>query len=134
MIEVNKIYSKDAWMFLKTDKRAKLVDVRTAEEWELIGRPDLSSIAKKVLFISWLLLPNKDLNANFLLALKSNVQLDDPVLFICKSGGRSAAAAQYAINQGYKNCFNIIDGFEGSGLNADGWIESSLPIAKGRIC
>ena len=47
------ILAGDAWTLLRDDPRALLVDVRTAEERELFGQPDLSAIAKTPLFIAW---------------------------------------------------------------------------------
>ena len=59
----------------------------------------------------------------------SNITL----LFICRSGARSNEAANYFINLGYKNSYNIISGFEGD-LNEEnhrgklnGWKAENLP-------
>jgi len=45
---------------------------------------------------------------------------DDELLVICKSGGRSAQAAAYLIQNGYRRVFNVATG-------TDGWVESGLP-------
>ena len=133
MTEIKNINSKEAWKLLQDAQKAVLVDVRTKEEWEIVGRPDLSSINKAVILNSWLLLPKKELNQNFLSDLQDAVLSDVPVLFICKSGVRSHAAARYAMNQGYQNCFNVIDGFEGNESGLKGWKNNLLPVVIGSI-
>lgn len=46
--------------------------------------------------------------------------------FLCRSGHRSLMAANFMANIGYKNCYNIIDGFEGN-LQNKGWKQNNLP-------
>jgi Rhodanese-like domain len=40
-------------------------------------------------------------------------QLDDDLFFICRSGGRSLAAAKVIAEAGYRACHNVAGGFEG---------------------
>ena len=56
-----------------------------------------------------------------------------PLLFLCRSGVRSAAAAKAMTAAGYATCLNVSDGFEGP-LDGDarrgtsrGWKASGLP-------
>ena len=42
------------------------------------------------------------------------------LLVICKSGGRSAMAAAYLIQRGFRRVFNVATG-------TDGWVASGLP-------
>ena len=132
--EINEINSYDCFEILKKNKQSHLVDVRTKEEWEYVGIPDLTSINKKTIFISWHLYPDMRINCDFRTdILHSNIKQDDTIILICRSGQRSLEAAQYLNKLGYKNSYNVIDGFEGnkdlsnhrSKLN--GWKYSKLP-------
>jgi rhodanese-related sulfurtransferase len=56
-----------------------------------------------------------------------------PLLFLCRSGARSRAAAMALTAEGYSRCFNIAEGFEGN-LDANrhrgqvgGWKAAGLP-------
>ncbi len=132
MITVKNINSRDAWAFLQENKNALLIDVRTPEEWAHVGKPDLSKCNKHICLISWLFFPARNLNTNFMSELNKVVPNQDvPLLFLCKSGVRSEAAAKCAIDKGYTNCFNVIDGFEGSLPVSKGWKGNLLPIVKG---
>lgn len=131
---VKKINSQEAWVLLNSDKTSVMVDVRTPEEWSSIGKPDLSKIGKEVFFISWVLFPDRKQNVNFISELQKVVKSRDiPLLFLCKSGGRSESAARCALDNGYTNCFNVIDGFEGDLIAKKGWRGNLLPIVQGGI-
>jgi rhodanese-related sulfurtransferase len=131
---VKKISSKEAWSFLERELEAVLVDVRTPQEWHSIGRPDLSLIKKEVAFISWGVFVENNQESDFISTLQKLVKDKNiPVLFICRSGIRSDSAARCAIENGYKECFNVIDGFEGNALDSRGWRRNLLPIIKGSI-
>lgn len=132
--KVGEVSSLDCFQILKTVQSAQLIDVRTASEWYFIGVPDLASINKKIIFISWELFPEMKRNNNFKNEIiKSNFKKDDPLYFLCRSGNRSLRAAKYLASLDYKKCFNIYDGFEGdkdskkhrSKLN--GWKFNELP-------
>lgn len=111
-----------------------LIDVRTKPEWELIGVPDLSSINKKVIFISWHVYPEMKINSHFeIQVIKSNIKKNDKLFFICRSGKRSFDAAKFLSSVSYNYCFNVVDGFEGDKNNINqrstinGWKYNSLP-------
>ena len=104
-----------AWDMLKNDEGAVLVDVRTEAEWAYVGLPDLSKIGKKCALISWVRFPDMSPNPAFLQSLQ-DAQSDTtkPILFLCRSGVRSIAAAVTATAAGYSACYNILEGFEGN--------------------
>ena len=52
-------------------------------------------------------------NANFTRALGSAVSSDKSLLMLCRSGVRSLAAGNAALEAGYQTVINISDGFEG---------------------
>ncbi len=113
------VTSLQAWDMLKNSKGGQLVDVRTNAEWHYVGTPDLRPIHKDVIMLQWRILPDMVINENFINDLSArlhtcNYQEFDPLIFICRTGGRSMEAGQYVSSFGYKNCFNLSDGFEGS--------------------
>jgi rhodanese-related sulfurtransferase len=132
---------KECWQSLSEHEKSALVDVRTTREWEVIGKPDLSSLGKSVIFAEWQKFPDMVINEAFALdvdaQLKSaGITHSDPVYFLCRSGVRSQGAANALAALGYTNTFNIISGFEG-GPDANGergkvagWQFDQLPWTK----
>jgi rhodanese-related sulfurtransferase len=110
---------------------AFIVDVRTRAEWIYVG-----SVPGSVQ-IEWQSFPTGELNSSFLDQLQQNVPADAYVLFLCRSGARSHAAASLASNAGFSKAINVIDGFEGdkdtSGHrgNKAGWKFCGLPWIQG---
>lgn len=128
------ITPKEAFNILKNVENAFLVDVRTIAEWSFVGLPDLEEINKNVLRISWLIYPNMEVNPNFIAQLESKIEdKNAEIFFMCKTGGRSLDAAIAAQKAGFKNSWNVIDGFEGRQDNnghrgtIDGWKAEGLP-------
>ena len=123
-----------AWKMLSDRKNAVLVDVRTRAEWNYVGLPDLASLDKKPAMLEWQVFPSMQQNPEFVTVLSGAVaDKDAPMLFICRSGARSAAAAKAMTAAGYSSCFNVADGFEGP-LDAQakrgataGWKAAGLP-------
>lgn len=123
-----------AWEVLAGDPRAVLVDVRTAAEWTFVGLPDLSGIGKRVVTAEWSRYPGGH-NEGFLDDLDA-VDRDVPVLFLCRSGVRSVAAADAAAAAGWERTFNVLDGFEGhvdarGHRGGQGWRAAGLPWRQG---
>ncbi len=112
--------ARQAWDLLAADKTAVLVDVRSRAEWTFVGVPSLGALGKAPLFVSWqnyataadgraLMVPNPD----FAAAVAGAVDKDAPVIFICRSGGRSRSAAMALTALGFKRAYNLSGGFEG---------------------
>lgn len=124
----------DAWGVLQSDPSAVMVDVRTPAEWAYVGTADLGSVGKDPVCIPWQNYPGMELNAEFEAQMESEgVAKGVPVLFLCRSGARSAAAAKAMTAAGWGPCFNIADGFEGP-LDGEkhrgstgGWKAADLP-------
>ncbi|MFM6973151.1 MAG: rhodanese-like domain-containing protein [Alphaproteobacteria bacterium] len=124
---------KDAFEMLKNQKNSFLVDVRTNEEFNFVGMVDASQFENRILLNPWQVLPQMQLNPNFSNNLTSQIPLDATLFFLCKTGGRSAQSAEFALGLGYQNCYNVVNGFEGD-LNdnsqrgtINGWKASNLP-------
>jgi rhodanese-related sulfurtransferase len=86
---------------------AKLVDVRTKPELAYVGKIPGS------LAVEWQTYPGGRENPEFLAELAATVPKDQPVMFLCRSGARSNAAAEAATRAGWKEAYNILEGFEG---------------------
>lgn len=67
---------------------------------------------------------NKNLKDSFLSVIDDKIS--SIIFFLYRSGHKSLTAANFIANMGYENCYNIIDGFEGSGQNK-GWKQNNLP-------
>ena len=127
-MEVFNIPSKNVKNFLETNPNSIVLDVRTEEEWNEIGKPDAEALNSKTFFISLLLGPERKKNENFIKDfLQKKISKKNNILVICRSGVRSMAAAKLLQREGYKNLVNISDGFEGNPVTGDGWKKSNLP-------
>jgi rhodanese-related sulfurtransferase len=130
------VTAAEAWDLLAGSPSAVLVDVRTQVEWQLIGKPDLSSIDREPIYLQWVTM--KGVNQNFVEELgaaleQRNVAKDAPIFFMCQSGGRSKMAAMQCAELGYAVSYNIADGFEGAldehqhRNSVSGWKVAGLP-------
>ncbi len=120
---VKQLVSKDIKHYLTTGPKKILLDVRTQEEWDSVGKPDGNKIGLETYFLEI----KRDSFFNFVDQFKNfNIIQDHEILVICKSGERSQISAELISRENYK-AINISDGFEGS-VEGDGWIKSGLPI------
>jgi rhodanese-related sulfurtransferase len=106
---------------------AKIVDVRSRAEWDFVGRiPDSVEI-------EWKTYPGMQPNPKFLEQLAQKVSPETTVMFLCRSGARSHETAAAAAQAGYRNAYNILQGFEGDRDAAGhrntvgGWRAQGLP-------
>ncbi len=106
---------------------AKLVDVRTQPELAYVGRiPGAAAV-------EWQTYPGNRPNPQFLAELAAAVPKDAPVMFLCRSGARSHAAAEAATQAGWREAYNVLEGFEGDKDEAQhratvgGWKKAGLP-------
>ena len=122
---------QEAFELWKTLPGAQLVDVRTRAEWDWVGR------IPAAVEIEWLSYPDNRPNSGFVQQLQQKVDAGAPVLFICRSGGRSHNAAMLAMQAGYANCYNVLEGFEGDRdpqghrNTVGGWRAAGLPWMQG---
>ncbi len=125
---------KQAWEMLAGDPKAMLVDCRTLPEWMFVGVPDLRPLGKKPIFTAWQIFPAMQPNPAFAEQVKAGgAKEDTPLLFICRSGNRSKAAAIALTALGFSRCYNVAEGFEGPADPAGhrgaigGWKNANLP-------
>jgi len=96
-----------AYELLQKAPGAKLVDVRTRAELDFVGRIPGS------IELEWQTYPGNQPNLVFLAQLQQQVDKESLVMFICRSGARSHAAAAAAATAGYTQCYNVLEGFQG---------------------
>ncbi|MBM3502322.1 MAG: rhodanese-like domain-containing protein [Alphaproteobacteria bacterium] len=127
---------QDSWRALREDASAVLIDVRTKAEWNFVGVPDLSTTGKSLVQLEWQTFPGGQPNPNFVSELKAKIGPGAKLYFLCRSGGRSRAAAEAMTGAGHAPCYNIAGGFEGD-LNSqkhrgthNGWKAAGLPWAQ----
>jgi rhodanese-related sulfurtransferase len=112
---------------LVAGEHAMLVDVRTAEERKFVGHVPQS------LHVPWATGTALTRNPRFARELEAKVGKDKVILLLCRSGKRSALAAEVAAKAGFAHVFNILEGFEGEIDQAqhrggqDGWRFRGLP-------
>lgn len=105
---------------------ATLIDVRTRFENEYVGRvPDMP-------LIEWKPLGAAGPNPHFVEQFEALEGKRVNVLFLCRSGIRSHAAAMAVTEAGHEHAFNILEGFEGDldgegHRGATGWRKAGLP-------
>jgi rhodanese-related sulfurtransferase len=129
-------------MWKNNPEKVKILDVRTQEEYYYLGHPAMAwNIPMVFTVYGWdaekkdfLLKPNPD----FMKQIKATFQPGDIILITCRSGGRSAIAVNQLTNAGFKNVYNITDGFEGDMVKdansvfvgqrmVNGWKNSGIP-------
>jgi rhodanese-related sulfurtransferase len=100
----------EAMARLKANPQAVLIDVRTGPEWAFVGIPAI----ERLLRISWQLFPGMAVNDAFVEEVEdAGLAKNTEILLICRSGGRSSAAANALASAGFTNCWNVAQGFEG---------------------
>jgi rhodanese-related sulfurtransferase len=118
---------KEAYELWQIAPGARLVDVRTKAELDWVGR------VPRAIEIEWLGYPGGQLNPHFLPTLKHSVTTESLLMFLCRSGVRSSAAAKAATEAGFPDCYNILEGFEGDKdangqrNRSGGWRANGLP-------
>ena len=141
-VEIDDVSVVDVWERIKSDATAVLVDVRTRAEWTYVGLPDLSSIGKKPVTVEWQTYPAGQVDPQFAARLaaaldEAGVGTEIEIFFICRSGGRSKAAAAIMATMGFTRCRNVADGFEGPldqlrhRGRIGGWKAAGLPWVQG---
>ena len=119
---IKQILCKEIKDHLKNNTKCVLLDVRTKEEWNNVGKPDGDKIGLKTYFLEI----KRDAFFDFVKEFKNlNINQDNEVLVICASGERSQITAELLSRENYKSK-NISDGFMGS-QEGIGWKNNGLP-------
>lgn len=133
---VKEISPHTAWEILRENPGAVLIDVRSMMEFNYVGHP-LDAVN-----IPWKEAPAWQVNPDFagmvremlLSRQEINTEIESlPLLLICRRGKRSYEAGEELARHGFRNVYNVADGFEGDrdGDNhrstVSGWRFCNLP-------
>jgi rhodanese-related sulfurtransferase len=137
------VTSKEAYdMWQKDPDKIKVLDVRTPEEYVFVGHAPMAyNVPSKFVKYRWdakkkfYVLQDNPL---FVRQVRNILKPTDTILVMCRSGGRSAQSVNKLAKSGYKNVYNIIDGFEGDKIKdkndpnysrraKNGWKNSGVP-------
>ena len=117
---IEQIKSSEIKKFIEKNPKTVLLDVRTKDEWNTVGKPVSDSMGIETFFIT------VSQDPGFIENVKKEINKENQVLVMCAAGGRSIIAASLLQNEGYI-AYNISDGFSGNGHDL-GWKNSGLPI------
>lgn len=112
------VTAREAYEMWKADpERIKVLDVRTFEEYVLIGHAEMAANIP-LAFPTYKWDAGKGNysvvgNSDFIALVNKRFKPDDTILVMCRSGGRSAMAVNALAKAGFTKVHNIIDGFEG---------------------
>ena len=137
------VTAKEAYEKWKLEpEKVKILDVRTAEEYLFVGHPIM---ALKVPIASQSYEWDADkkqfpmkLIPDFVTRVRQVAKPEDMIFVMCRSGGRSAMAANLLAKDGFTDVYNIIDGMEGDSVEdpdsvfrgqrlKNGWKNSGCP-------
>jgi rhodanese-related sulfurtransferase len=119
------VTAKEAYEKWKADPdKVKILDVRTPEEFLFVGHPTMAwKIPVAAQVYEWDAekkhFPMK-LLPDFVARVSEVAKPDDTIMVMCRSGGRSAIAANMLAKAGFKHVHNIIDGMEGDAVDDPG--------------
>jgi rhodanese-related sulfurtransferase len=122
---IKQLKSSEIKNFINENKDIELLDVRTQEEWDNVGKPDGEKLGLKTHFVTIVRSSDPSANKDFIQEVKNKADSNKQLLIICKAGGRSMMAAQL-LSQENITCINVSDGFEGNSENI-GWKNEGLP-------
>ncbi len=100
------VYPPEAWALFQAGA-AQLVDVRSAEELKFVGHVPGGQ------HVAWMTSAALVKNPRFVRELEKIASKDSVILLLCRSGKRSAAAAEAATLAGFTAVYNVLEGFEG---------------------
>ena len=123
-------------------EKVVILDVRTPEEYIFVGHAPMALNIPVRLFSQKLTMQKKrpvlENNPAFVSEIKQHYKVTDKLLVMCRSGGRSAVAVNLLAKAGFKEVYNIVDGFEGDVVKdpqsyyngkrvRNGWKNSGVP-------
>ena len=124
---VKQIKSSEIKNYIKENPDVVLLDVRTENEWNSLGKPKAEDLNSKTYFVT----VSPDLSnwqvpdPNFVENVKKKINKNNKILVMCAAGGRSMIAANLLEAEGY-TALNVSDGYSGNGQDP-GWKNLGLP-------
>ena len=129
-------------MWKSAPDKVTVLDVRTPEEYLFIGHAEMAwNVPLAAQTFEWdaakKQFPMRPL-PDFVERVRKIAKPEDTLLVMCRSGGRSAMAVNKLAASGFRNVFNITDGFEGDTVRdpdsvyrgqrlVNGWRNAGLP-------
>jgi rhodanese-related sulfurtransferase len=137
------VTSPEAYEMWKANpEKVKILDCRIQEEYAFVGHPAMAYNIPSRLWTGKWNEEKKDYdlqdNPDFEAQVSKKLAKEDTILVMCRSGHRSAASVNRLTKAGFKNVYNIVDGFEGDKISdaesyfngkrmKNGWKNSSAP-------
>ena len=130
-------------MWKAAPEKVKILDVRTPEEYLYVGHPAMAwKIPVATQSYEWDAAKGKfpmALLPDFVSRVSEVAKPKETLLVMCRSGGRSAIAANMLAKAGFTNVYNITDGMEGDAVKnpdslfvgqrlVNGWKNSGLAL------
>ncbi len=128
--------AREAYIKWHTDKaNIKILDVRTPGEYIFVGHAPMAANIP-IRFLDPQVnagsgKPVMPLNESFIEEVRKKFEPTDTILVMCRSGGRSAFAVNTLAKAGYKQVYNIVDGFEGDALKIPGSYNNGRRLVNG---
>lgn len=127
-------------MWKADPEHVRIIDVRTPEEYVFIGHAPMA-INVPLSFMEHRIDDGKPVmrpNPDFVTQITARLRKDDVVIFMCRSGPRSAKATNLLAATGRKQVYNLFEGFEGDLVQdkdrtdfgrrtLNGWKNAALP-------
>ena len=117
--EIKKIMSIEAYDMLTTVPDTYLIDIRTKAEYQYVGHPYNAYLFPYLLLSDKLVKTSEkyeyktNRNKDFMVEITKAFKKTDNLLILSRDGSISALAAKELTSAGFKNVFDITDGFEG---------------------
>jgi rhodanese-related sulfurtransferase len=128
--------SQEAYaMWKASPEKVFILDVRTPHEYNFVGHPPMAynfpSMFMSMEYDAKKKTYKMDANPNFVAEVQAQFRKDHTLLLICRSGGRSAKAVNLLAEAGFKNVYNVYDGFEGDKLKIEGSYFNGQRVVNG---
>lgn len=135
------VTAKEAFEKYQADKtHVKVLDVRTPAEYIFVGHAAMAANIPYE-FLAGVGADGKSMmrtNSAFIKEVRAKFSPTDTILLMCRSGHRAAKAINMLSYAGFKNVYQVVDGFEGDKLNdpgnpndgkrvVNGWKNAGLP-------
>lgn len=119
--EAKKILSIEAFDMLNTVPDTYLIDVRTRAEYQFVGHPERAYLFPFMFFTNTFVKGEEksgyqlsQKNKAFIEQISKVFKKTDNLLIMCRDGERSTLAVKDLLAAGFKNVFDVEDGFEGA--------------------
>jgi rhodanese-related sulfurtransferase len=118
--ETKRILSIEAYDMLNTVPDTYLIDIRTRAEYQFVGHPITAYHFPHMFMTNELAKKDEEYfyrfnvkNKAFIEEISKVFKKTDNLLVLCRDGSRSVVAAAELTAAGFKNVYNVEDGFEG---------------------